>query len=337
MARIVDRSLLTKAKKNKNDEFYTQRVDIDRELQHYSHQFKDKTVYCNTDNPLLSNFFKYFYDNFESLGLKKLIATGYALEDETHGTFFSFTGKDKERRAFEENRIERLEGDGDFRSSECINLLKEADIIVTNPPYSLLREFVSYMMSYEKNFLIIATVNAITYKDIFKHIQDGKIWLGVGLGRAISGFIVPEHYDLYGTEAGINENGERIVATNNSLWLTNLDLKKRHEDIPLVKTYEGNEVNYPTYDNLNGINVNKTKDIPSDYYGLMGVPITFLHKHNPEQFDIIRFRKGDDGKDLRINGKSPYFRIVVRRSTENQQAVSLSEDISLSNGQTLMF
>ncbi|QQM55643.1 adenine-specific methyltransferase EcoRI family protein [Rhodococcus pyridinivorans] len=337
MVRVVDRSLLTKAKKNKNDEFYTQRVDIDKELPHYSHHFKGKTVYCNTDNPLLSNFFKYFYDNFESLGLKKLIATGYALDDEKQGTFFSFTGKDEERQAYEAGEIELLEDDGDFRSPECIKLLKEADIVVTNPPYSLLREFIGYMTSYRKDFLIIATVNAITYKDVFKHIQDGKVWLGVGLGRDISGFIVPEHYELYGTEARINENGERIVATNSSLWLTTLDLEKRHKDIPLVNTYEGNESDYPTYDNLNGINVNKTKDIPSDYYGLMGVPITFLHKHNPEQFDIIRFRKGDDGKDLRINGKSPYFRIIIRRKTENSSEQDIGGDLSLSSGQTLIF
>lgn len=337
MVRVVDRSLLTKAKKNKNDEFYTQRVDIDKELQHYSRHFKGKTVYCNTDNPLLSNFFKYFYDNFESLGLKKLIATGYALDDKKQGTFFSFTGKDEERHAYEAGEIELLEDDGDFRSPECIKLLKEADIVVTNPPYSLLREFIGYMTSYRKDFLIIATVNAITYKDVFKHIQDGKVWLGVGLGRDISGFIVPEHYELYGTEARINENGERIVATNSSLWLTTLDLEKRHKDIPLVNTYKGNEADYPTYDNLNGINVNKTKDIPSDYYGLMGVPITFLHKHNPEQFDIIRFRKGDDGKDLRINGKSPYFRIIIRRKTGNPSEQDIGGDLSLSSGQTLMF
>lgn len=337
MARVVDRSLLTKAKRNKNDEFYTQRVDIDRELRHYSHHFSGKTVYCNTDNPLKSNFFKYFYDNFEILGLKKLIATGYALEDETCGTFFSFTGKPEEKLAFEAGDIEHLEDNGDFRSQECIKLLEEADIVVTNPPYSLLREFLSYMESYEKDFLIISTVNAITYKDVFRLLQEGKIWLGVGLGRAISGFIVPEHYELYGTETRINSRGERIVATNNSLWLTTLDLEKRHEDVPLVRKYKGNESNYPTYDNLNGINVNKTRDIPSDYFGLMGVPITFLHKHNPEQFDIIGFRKGEDGKDLKINGKSPYFRIIIRRKTESLQVGHAGDNLSLPNGQTLMF
>lgn len=336
MARVIDRSLLTEAKKKKNDEFYTQYADIEAELQHYGNHFHGKVVYCNTDNPLVSNFVKYFIDNFENLGLKKLIATGYAIDGESRGTRLIYTGAAGEKEAFEAGKVDRTEGEGDFRSGECIKLLKEADIVVTNPPYSLLREFVSYMTSYEKDFLIIATVNAITYKDIFKLIQDGKIWLGVGLGRAISGFIVPEHYELYGTEARINERGERIVSTNNSLWLTTLDIDKRHRDIPLVNKYSGNEDEYPRYDNLDGINVDKTQNIPSDYYGLIGVPITFLHKHNPQQFDIIRFRKGDDGRDLRINGKSPYFRIVIRRTVDNPSEQPPSEDATLPNGQTLM-
>lgn len=333
--RVVDRSLLTDAKKNKNDEFFTQYVDIEAELKHYRDHFRDKTVYCNTDGPFVSNFVRYFVDNFESLGLKKLIATGYTIDGVERGTRLIYTGTAADKEAFAAEKVEHLEGDGDFRSGECIKLLKEADIVVTNPPYSLLREFVSYMTSYEKDFLIIATVNAITYKDIFKLIQDGRIWLGFGLGRAISGFIVPEHYELYGTEARINENGERIVSTNSSLWLTTLDIDKRHQDIPLVNEYAGNEDKYPRYDNLDGINVDKTKNIPSDFYGLMGVPITFLHKHNPEQFDIIRFRKGDDGKDLRVNGKSPYFRIVIRRRGDNLPEQP-SQDAALPNGQTLM-
>lgn len=331
MARVVDRSVLTDAKKNKNDEFYTQYGDIEAELQHYRNHFHGKVVYCNTDTPSVSNFVKYFINNFDSLGLKKLIATGYTANGVERGTRLIYTGRAGEKKA-----VEYTEGDGDFRSGECLALLKEADIVVTNPPYSLLRQFVSCMTAYDKDFLIIATVNAITYKDIFKLIQQGKIWLGFGLGRAISGFIVPEHYELYGTEARINEKGERIVATNSSLWLTTLDIDKRHMDIPLVNKYTGNEDKYPRYDNLDGINVNKTKDIPSDYYGLMGVPITFLHKHNPEQFDIIRFRKGDDGKDLRVNGKSPYFRIVIRRRVGNPSEQHLSSDAELPNGQTLM-
>jgi hypothetical protein len=160
--------------------------------------------------------------------------------------------------------------------------------------------------------LIIGNVNAITYKEIFKLIKGNKAWLGINLGRGVSGFIVPEHYDLYGTEARIDSVGNRIVSPNNCLWLTNLDTSKRHEDITLTKRYFGNEIEYPHYDNYDGINVNKTKDIPSDYEGVMGVPITFLHKYNPEQFEIIKFRKGNDEKDLSINGKCPYFRILIR-------------------------
>jgi len=322
MSRIVDRSLLNKAKKNKNDEFYTQRVDIDRELQHYGKHFRGKTVYCNTDRPLESNFVRYFYDHFQSWGLKRLIATGCTVEDGGRGSYFSYTGLEEERRAFEAGEMVSLRGDGDFRSAECIELLNEADIVVTNPPYSLLREFVQIMAGNRKDILIIATVNAITYKHIFKLIQNGKVWLGVGLGRAISGFVVPDHYELYGTEARINDKGERIVSTNNSLWLTTIGIAKRHEDILLTKTYVGNEDEYPHYDNLDGINVNKTQNIPSDWFGLMGVPITFLHKHNPEQFEIIKFRKGDDGKDLQIQGKAPYFRIVIRRKTDTQHELT---------------
>lgn len=337
MTRVIDRSLLVEAKKNKNDEFYTQYVDIENELAHYQGHFEGKVVYCNTDDPRASNFVKFFVDNFENLGIAKLIATGYALEGETRGSVMVYDGSEQSLKDFQTGKVKRLEGDGDFRSRECLEYLRSADIVVTNPPYSLLRQFVSFMRSYEKDFLIIATVNAITYKDIFKLIQDGRVWLGVGLGRAVSGFIVPEHYELYGTEARINERGERIVSTNSSLWLTTLDIKKRHEDISLVQTYVGNEERYPTYDNLQGINVDKTKDIPGDYYGLMGVPITFLHKHNPRQFEIVRFRKGDDGKDLKVNGKSPYFRIVIRRKTDRDVEPSPTGQATLADGQTLMF
>ncbi|WP_261665268.1 adenine-specific methyltransferase EcoRI family protein [Deinococcus sp. Marseille-Q6407] len=316
MSRLIDRSFLTEAKKNKKDEFYTQRVDIDRELQYYEGQFKGRTVYCNTDHPKKSNFVRYFLDNFTRLGLRRLIATGYAVDGSNCGTYFSYTGNPDELVAWKNDELTLLQGNGDFRSDECVALLRESDIIVTNPPYSLLREFVGCIESFNKDFLIIATVNAITYKEIFRLIHAGKIWLGVGLGRDISGFIVPDHYELYGTEARLNDRGERIVSTNNSLWLTNLDSERRHQDIPLVKTYSANEADYPHYDNLDGINVNKTKDIPSDWFGLMGVPITFLHKHNPAQFEIVGFRKGNDGKDLRINGKAPYFRIIIRRREE---------------------
>lgn len=313
MPRKVQHSLLGNAKKSKNDEFYTQLSDIERELGYYSSHFKGKVVYCNCDDPEISNFFKYFYDNFENLGLKKLIATGYRSSDNTSGKLFEYTGQSEQRRLVELGQFASLEGDGDFRGSESQERLREADIVVTNPPFSLFRDFVTQMVEFDKKFLVVANVNAITYKEIFKLIQAEKMWLGVHLGRGISGFIVPDHYELYGTEARIDEHGNRIVSTNNSLWLTNLDFEKRHQDLMLTKTYLGNEAYFPKYDNFDGINVNKTKDIPSDYKGFIGVPITYLHKHNPEQFEIVRFRKGDDEKDLSINGKCPYFRIIIRK------------------------
>ena len=319
MSKKAQNYLLTKAKKNKNDEFYTQFSDIERELQYYKSHFKNKIVYCNCDDPRVSNFFKYFKLNFKELGIKKIITACYKQQNINlfnnkkieKGFFFEYTGYENE------NEIKYFKGDGDFRSKESIELLKKADIVVTNPPFSLFREYVSQLVKYDKKFLIIGNINAITYKEIFKLIQENKTWLGVNMGRGISGFIVPKHYELYGTETRIDALGNRIVSPNNCLWLTNLDNFKRHEDIPLTKTYYGNETEYPFYDNYNAINVNKTKDIPLDYKGVMGVPITFLHKFNPEQFEIIKFRKGNDEKDLSINGKCPYFRILIKNKKYN--------------------
>jgi hypothetical protein len=303
-----------KSKKNKNDEFYTQLIDIESELQHYKNHFRNKIVFCNCDDARVSNFFQYFKSNFKELGIKKLITACYRKqeidlfnnEETENGFFFEYTGVE------DKNDIVYFKGNGDFRSTESIELLKQSDIIVTNPPFSLFREYVAQLDKYDKKFLIIGNINAITYKEIFKLIQKNKAWLGINLGRGISGFIVPEHYELYGTETKIDSHGNRIVSPNNCLWLTNLDTFKRHEDIVLIKKYYGNETEYPNYDNYNGINVNKTKDIPLDYKGFMGVPITFLHKFNPEQFEIIKFRKGDNEKDLSINGKCPYFRILIK-------------------------
>ena len=211
---------------------------------------------------------------------------------------------------------------GDFRSPECVRLLDQSDIVVTNPPFSLFREFVSLMIRKDKKFLIIGNINAITYKEIFSLIQKNRVWLGVHMGRGISGFKVPDSYELYGTEARVNEYGDRIISPNNCLWLTNIDVSTRHDLIKLTKTYEGNVSFYPEYDNYNGINVDRTSDIPMDYDGVIGVPITFLHKYNPEQFEIIRFRKGYDGKDLSINGKCPYFRILVRNRFAQKVSVA---------------
>lgn len=319
MARRATNQLLQKAKRSKSDEFYTQLSDIERELQHYQSQFKDKTVYCNCDDYRTSNFVKYFVSNFEHLGLKKLIASCYIKqENDLFGNkssqkaiYYEYIGKSSSETQ-SSGIVSAFKADGDFRSNECIELLQQADIIVTNPPFSLFREFVEQLCKYDKQFLIIGNINAITYKEIFALIKDNKVWLGVNLGRGISGFIVPEHYELYGTETKIDEEGNRIVSSNNCLWLTNLDNHTRHKDIELTKTYIGNETKYQQYDNYNGINVNNTRDIPYDYNGVMGVPITFLHKFNPNQFEIIKFRKGEDGKDLSINGKCPFFRILIR-------------------------
>ena len=331
MSRNATNQLLQKAKKSKSDEFYTQFCDISSELQHYKEHFKGKTVYCNCDDPRTSNFFRYFALNFHSLGLKKLIAACYSdseldlfqTEEIEKGFFYEYSGTEEEKNSLESPNIIHFKGNGDFRSTESIELLKQSDIVVTNPPFSLFREYVAQLMKYEKKFLIIGNINAITYKEIFELIQKGKVWLGVNLGRGISGFIVPNHYSLYGTETKTDEDGNNIVATNNCLWLTNLELAKRHENIELTKEYYGNESKYPKYDNCEGINVSKTQDIPYDYFGLMGVPITFLHKFNPDQFEIVRFRKGDDGKDLSVGGKCPYFRILIRnKRIAEKQAVS---------------
>ena len=310
------------AKSAKKDEFYTQLSDIESELKHYEKHFKDKVVFCNCDDPRNSNFFNYFAYNFEKLGLKKLITTCYknqetdlfADESTEKAVFLEYYG-DKNGNKIpdaEEIGIIPLKGDGDFRSKESIDLLKQADIIVTNPPFSLFREYVDQLVKYDKKFLIIGNINAITYKEIFKLIKENKAWLGINMGRGISGFIVPDHYELYGTETSIDSFGNRIISPNNCLWLTNLDTFKRHEDIVLTKKYYGNEIEYPYFDNYDAINVNKTQDIPMDFAGVMGVPITFLHKYNPEQFELIKFRKGNDEKDLSINGKCPYFRILIK-------------------------
>ena len=322
---IAERTLnqtLHIAKSAKKDEFYTQLSDIESELKYYEKHFKNKVVFCNCDDPRNSNFFNYFAYNFEKLGLKKLITTCYKnqetdlffQEENEKAVFLEYTG-DKNGNKIpdaEEIGLTPLKGDGDFRSKESIELLKQADIVVTNPPFSLFREYVDQLVKYDKKFLIIGNINAITYKEIFKLIKENKAWLGIDMGRGISGFIVPNHYELYGTETRIDEFGNRIISPNNCLWLTNLDTFKRHEDILLTKTYYGNETVYPKFDNYNAINVNKTQDIPMDYEGVMGVPITFLHKYNPDQFELIKFRKGDDEKDLSINGKCPYFRILIR-------------------------
>lgn len=325
MARKIEHSMLTSAKKSKNDEFYTQLSDIDRELKHYKKHFKGKVVLCNCDDPRVSNFFHFFSYNFEKFGLKKLIATCYknqnidlfSTNEAEQAIYLEYEGDKNNNNIpdIEEIGVKPLKGDGDFRSQECIELLKQADIVVTNPPFSLFREYVAQLIEYDKQFLIIGNINAISYKEIFKLIMENKAWLGVNMGRGISGFIVPSHYELYGTEARVDEKGNRIVATNNCLWLTNLDNPKRHEELILFKKYDPKE--YPTYDNYNAINVDKTKDIPMDYKGIIGVPITFLDKFNPDQFEIIgqmattKIDEFNFGYPY-VNGSKIYARILIR-------------------------
>ena len=322
---------LSSAKTNKEDEFYTQLSDIEKELKHYKNHFKDKVVYCNCDDPRVSNFFHFFSYNFERFGLKKLIATCYKNQEmdlfsenkSEQAIYLEYTGDKNGNNVPDVNEIgiKKLKGDGDFRSKECIELLKEADIVVTNPPFSLFREYVAQLIEYDKNFLIIGNINAISYKEIFKLIKENKAWLGVNMGRGISGFIVPKNYELYGSEARVDEDGNRIVATNNCLWLTNLDNAKRHEELILYKNYTPEE--YPTYDNYDAINVDKTKEIPMDYSGAMGVPITFLDKFNPDQFEIIdgigrySMLTGPTAETqgtylTMINGVPKYARIVIK-------------------------
>ena len=319
MARNCSNHLLTKAKINKKDEFYTRLEDVENELKYYEGHFKNKTIFCNCDNPKKSSFFRYFVLNFKNLQLKRVICAYYVNSQRTatnnslnsHGKYYIYTGMENPEPSEEE--MLSFRGDGDFRNCESIELLKQSDIVVTNPPFSLLREFMSMLFTNKKQFIVMGNIHAITYKEIYNGIKDGKVWLGVNYGRKISGFFVPKDYELYGTETRVDSEGNRIVSTNNCLWLTNLEHNKRPDFLTLTKGYKGREVYYKKYDNYNGINVDKTCDIPYDYFGVMGVPVTFILKYNPDQFEIVSFKKGDDGKNLVIDGKQPYFRILIKR------------------------
>ncbi len=323
---------LHKAKRAKADEFYTQLSDIENECRHYKEHFKGKTILCNCDDPRVSNFFFYFSQNFEHLGLKKLIATCYKSQDinlfsegnTEKAVYIVYEGDKNGNKKVDDNEldIKELQGDGDFRSKECIELLKEADIVVTNPPFSLFREYVALLMEYEKKFLIIGTQNAITYKEIFKLIKENKIWLGCKSGDM--SFTVPADSEPRATRYWETEDGTKWRSMGNICWFTNLDHKKRHEKIVLYKTYTPED--FPKYKNYNVIEVSKIADIPMDYNGVMGVPITFMDKYNPEQFEIIGMAE-DNGKGLSgeaaewdrvnphciINGKAMYKRIFIRK------------------------
>lgn len=326
---------LTEAKKNKKDEFYTQLSDIERELKHYKKHFKNKVVYCNCDDPRVSNFFHYFSYNFEKLGLKKLITTCFqnqnadlfSQNDSEKAILLEYNG-DKNGNNVpdpEEIGIIHLKGDGDFRSQESIELLKQADIVVTNPPFSLFREYVQQLIDFEKDFLIVGHQNAISYKEIFKHIKENKMWLGYGFKGGAAHFI-NKHYVDYAT-AGDHQEG--MIRVSGVTWFTNLDITKRHENLILYKKY--NEEEYPKYENYNAINVNKTKDIPVDYIGDMGVPITFLNKHNPEQFKIIGLGISNSGKEIGVKGYTKehrkYRKEVQKRGAVDGDLYMMIEDV----------
>lgn len=330
-------SILRKAQSTKNDEFYTQLVDIEHELRHYKEQFRSKVILCNCDDPYESNFFKYFANNFNHLGLKKLIATSYN-NSPIAGIdlpLFQMAGAGgKQPIKIEITEVPDLDGDGaiglsdirhllqhdantsspltdtgDFRSAECVELLRETDIVVTNPPFSLFRDFIAQLVEHDKQFLIVAPDSALHYKEVFKLIKNNKLWLGYG---RVKQFLQPD-----GT----------IKKFGNIGWLTNLDTTKRHEILPLYKKYSPEE--YPRYNNFDAIDVKKTAEIPYDYDGLMGVPDAFLDKFNPDQFEIIGIPFGNLGKEigvtknhrgrtdiaLTIDGqaKSPYSRIIIRK------------------------
>lgn len=346
---------LAAAKKEKNDEFYTQLADIENELRHYKEHFRDKTVFCNCDDPYESNFVKYFAMNFNALRLKKLIATCYATSPIMNTQFTLFGEEEKIpdekttkkpyvieitevkdengdgaidltdfKLLLKKNKPRLLNGDGDFRSDECIEFLKEADIVVTNPPFSLFREFVAQLVEYNKEFLIIGNQNAITYKEIFPLIKNNKMWFGVSIHSGDREFRIPDNYPIQAAGYRIDENGNKFIRVKGVRWFTNIDYNERYEDLILYRKYSKKE--YPKYDNYDAIEVSKTAEIPFDYDGAMGVPITFLDKYNPEQFEILDARdyalfdrqkekntyliKDADGA---IRGKPCYARILIRK------------------------
>lgn len=328
---------LKSAKKDKNDEFYTQLNDIQLELRYYKEYFKGKVVFCNCDDPYESNFFKYFALNFNAFGLKKLIATCYSPSPVAGielNLFEDNAMPETVKKAYKieitevsdvnndgaidladvefllknnKNVLTLLNGSGDFRSVECKELLQQADIVVTNPPFSLFREYVSLLVQYNKDFIIMGNTNALTYKEIFKLFKENKIRTGNTNFNVGMYFYVPDSFEKYHKI----ENGKKMVRVSTSCWFTSLPVKKHNDEIILFKRYTPEE--YPKYDNYDAIEVGSYKDIPCDYDGVMGVPITFLDKYNPEQFEIVRFRKGNDDKDLTVGGKSTYCRILIRR------------------------
>lgn len=302
---------LTKAKKAKCDEFYTQYTDIEKELQHYD--FEDKIVYCNCDHPIQSNFVKYFCDNYHKLKLKGLISTFYSEEGKSF--VYRYDGLKETKKG--------LNGNGDYKSEECINILKIADVIVTNPPFSLFRPYIKLLMDYNKKFLIIGNSNAVTYKEIFPYIKNNELWLGCRTLGSDFFFNVPEDYkdELMATKT--QGGGWKIIdgkvmgRVANACWFTNIPYINSNKILTLTKTY--NPIDYPQYDNYNAINVDKVKDIPSDYDGVMGVPITFLQYYNPSQFEIVAQMANTNVDDNNFGypfvfGKKKYARILIKKN-----------------------
>ena len=295
---------LHKAKREKNDEFYTQMEDIANEVKHYRKHFRNKVVLCNCDDPEESNFFQYFYLNFKKLNLKKLITTHYHENKKTYALEYTLDTIGRRR-----PKQTPLKGNGDFRSAECIELLKEADIVVTNPPFSLFREYVAQLMEYDKKFLIVGNNNAITYREISPLIKESSIWKGYNSGGTMW-FEVPMSYTNNTPSREKIVDGVKYHSLGNACWFTNLEHKKRNEELLLYKRYTPKD--YPKYDNYDAIEVSKRADIPVDYDGEMGVPISFLNVYNPEQFEITRMGRGNDDKYFTIDGRTPYYRIVIK-------------------------
>ena len=302
---------LRKAQKTKEDEFYTQASDIENELKHYREHFRGQIVFCNCDDPTSSEFWKYFHLNFNLFGLKKLISTHYDAHEPTYK--IEYTGGDDNE--WTVGTKTRLRQNGDFRSEECIDLLKESTITVTNPPFSLFREYVDVLEKYDKKFIIIGSQNNVTYKEIFPLLKGNKVWLGYNYGDMA--FKVPSYYEPRKTRYWQDETGQKWRSMGNICWYTNLDIRKRHEKLILWKHYTPEE--FPNYDGYDAIEVGKVQDIPVDYSGVMGVPITFLTKYSPEQFEIVGIDRYTVPKDvlvggrLAVNGKSKYARILIRR------------------------
>ena len=323
---MANNTALNMANRAKKDEFYTQLTDIEKEMRHYREHFRGKVVFCNCDDPEYSNFWRYFQLNFYELGLKKLISTHY--EESKPSYRMDIVSTDNgEQFGIPDYVKTPLKQNGDFRSPECIEILKEADIVITNPPFSLFREYIAQLIEYGKEFIIIGNMNAIHYKEVFPLIRDNKLWIGPSIHSGDRKFNVPDDYPLNASGCGIDENGRKFIRVKGIRWFSNIDTAQRHESLILYKTYTPEE--YPKYENFDAINVDKVADIPCDYYGYIGVPDNFLDQYNPDQFDIIGLGCGDLAKEIgitknyrgrtdlayKVDGKDkcPYSRIIVRR------------------------